>query len=174
MTSAFKLGLAAAILCAVLFCVLSLLLKGGRGGKVQEYDERQTAARGMAYKVGLLTMCVSNCAIGAICVFNPRIMDTFTAMFTSMIIGISAFVIAAIRKDAYLALHQDKRRLYIVGGVLCACNLIPSIGTIISGEMYVDGQLSVHFVSLMIAILWLVIIGMLFLHDRTEQDEEEA
>ena len=175
MTMEYGMGVTAGIVCAVIFLAITTAVKRGvYGQKACEYDERQTIARGKAYKIGMFTICGCNALFGMLHLMGIGIMDAYTAMLTSMIIGIGAFAVTAIRHDAYQALHGNMRRWYILGTILFLANLFPSAGVLLSGEMYKDGKLHATFLSLLLAILWGILMITQFLHDRALQREEEA
>ena len=114
MSLSFAIGFAVGIAIVAIVCIIFRIKN-----KTCEYDERQIAARGFAFKVGFITFVLCQLAVLFIELFTekplvivvPGMLSWLEALFALLV-----FVVVAIFKDAYFSPNKPftKRWLAIV------------------------------------------------------------
>lgn len=116
----FTLGMVTGIFFVFLVCLI-IYKRRKKMGKTTEYDERQKAIQGKAYKIGFFVTMFSLIANGILCLDTKPWASVIDMNFTGIALGIFAFATYAIWKDAYVALDGKLSRytwLFAVVGVL--------------------------------------------------------
>lgn len=119
-STSFTLGMIVGILF-VFVVALVITKRRKKQGKTTEYDERQKAIQGKAYKIGFFVTMFSLIANGILCLDTNPWASVIDMNFTGIALGIFAFASYAIWKDAYVALDGKLSRyawLFAVVGVL--------------------------------------------------------
>jgi phage-related holin len=121
----FLLGFSGVLTVAVIF----LLIKYKTGTLKEKYDERQTAKRGVAFKIGFFTMLIAGAIIAAIdtLLYNKGL-NQMTAMLITLCIGAAAFACYSVWSDAYVGInHKNKKSTYLLITALFLCNGMISV-----------------------------------------------
>lgn len=112
--------------------VVHLILKK-RMGKKYDYDERQVAARGVAFRAGFLTFVGCNLAVSCIEFATERTLVFFAPGLSGaviIILSVLVFVEVAIFKDAYFSQGNSFSRTW------CALEILLSVIFIILGVFW--------------------------------------
>lgn len=195
----YVLGLAAGIamgLVAMVFITWIAKKAGGKFGvfckeKEKVYDERQSLARGQAYKVGFFTLIIY-VMIAAVLdeIFDIHILMSFSGMWIGVCLSIAIFAIICILKDAYMSLQENARGIIIVFGCVgimnICCGLMPYLlhgekiietaQAVRNEKIYEYAKLSLRSVNLTAGILFLILIAVFagkLWYDKKHEDEEE-
>lgn len=195
----YVLGLAAGIvigIMAVAFIAWLAKKAGGKFGvfsrkKEESYDERQSLARGQAYKVGFFTLIIY-VMIAAVLdeIFDIHILMSLSGMWIGVCLSIAIFAIICILKDAYMSLQANARGIIIVFGCVgimnICCGLMPYLlhgerviemaQAVKNGKIYEYAKFSVSSVNLTAGILFLILIAVFagkLWYDKKHEDEEE-
>ena len=158
---------------AVVIAVMAAVRKK-QGRPKPEYDERQMAARGVAYRWAFLTLMLSlavNTGVEAIwCPWAKPGVSAWMLIFLS----IGVFIVACVRKDAYFAVAQDpKVSLWLFGAVVVL--QIPNIIiTLRSGGFVEDGLLTWDALSPASGALFLVLTVCAIVRLRRQREDDES
>ena len=103
---------------AVVIAVMAAVRKK-QGRPKPEYDERQMAARGVAYRWAFLTLMLSLAVnTGVEAIWGPWAKPGVSAWML-IFLSIGVFIVACVRKDAYFAVAQNPRTyLWLFGAVV--------------------------------------------------------
>ncbi len=138
-----------------------------------EYDERQIAARRVAYKAGFITFVVCNLAVFGYEVIQETSLVLFAPGVVSLIIvllSLLVFVEIAIFSDAYFTRTRPLSKSWCVIGVLLT--VVYSIQVFRQTDMWykvLNGSVAVFLIAVMCGILIKMLISRNA--DKTEDDE---
>ena len=166
----YLIGVGVGILIGLIMVIVSASQKKDR----IDYDERQMAARGEAYKVGFFAMAVVNSLISIYTFITGRSIFLTPEMgnFVSVILGVGAFAVAAILKDAFLSLHEKRKPFFACGAVIAVMTGAGTVRFAMEGMLLENGRLSDRSLIAFVLLLWLVILGVLAVHSRKEDKED--
>lgn len=158
---------------AVVIAVMAAVRKK-QGRPKPEYDERQMAARGVAYRWAFLTLMLSlavNTCVEAI--WGPWAKPGVSAWML-IFLSVGVFVVVCVRRDAYFAMAQDpKASLWLFGAVVVL--QIPNIIiTLRSGGFVEDGLLTWDALSPASGALFLVLTVCAIVRLRRQREDDES
>lgn len=172
MSIEYMAGLIVGIFVAVL--VLWLIGRKAKSKGPAQYDERQQAARGKAYRTGFFTILLYCLLYAAVSAFGIVWCKDAVGMFIGCLVGITAFVLSAIRHDAYFGVNEDVRTMMRLGTAVVFFCFLGGIMEIIAGDMIEDGLLTGNVLSLLVGTMWIIIIAAYKIHNKKAAKEEEA
>ena len=172
MSIEYMVGLAVGILVSVL--VLWLILRKSRIKNPPQFDERQMIARARAYSVGFFTILFYCVLYAAVSAFGITWCKDAVGMFIGCFVGITAFVLSAIRHDAYFGINEDVKTMMRLGTVIVIFCFLGGFIELFTGEMVEDGLLNGNVISLAVGTMWIVIMVAYKLHKRKSEEPEEA
>lgn len=156
--------------------VLVVMLIQKLTGKTQnKFDERQIAARGVAYRWGFFSMMIYEAVYVMLLALGIRFADETTGPFLGIFVGVTVFGAAAAAKDAYTALDETPRSRFLwpILGVLW---LFIGIMRVKDGEAVRNGLLTFDSMQLFLGASFLVIGAADLIHrlkNRGSDGEEE-
>ena len=169
----YYLGIAAGIILGVIIlAIVSSIRK--KNGNFCEYDERQVAARGKAYKYGFFTFIIYFAAYGILqMATDGEIVSDLVGITVGIVTAVFVFASNAIWNDAYFSL-QESPRYYIalflaVGGL----NLVVGFRGMI--EHRAEGILDENIMNLSCGVLFvgLLLVTLVKLQKDKRQGEAE-
>ena len=113
MTLPFAMGLLSGVLSVFVIC----LVMKKKSSKSWEYDERQIAVRGQAYKAGFLTFIVCQFIVFFAELFTEKpivILAPGVASIIIMLLSLLVFLEVAIFKDAYFTPSKPMSKRWLV------------------------------------------------------------
>lgn len=139
-----------------------------------EWDERQIAARGECFMIGFWALVLASTFLALYAFFiGKSLFETSeTGNIIAVLIGIGAFAVAAIIKDAYFSLKENKRQFFVMGTIL---SIMMGLGTIrfaTEGLLVADGKLCDRSLIAFVFVLWVIIMITQAIHSKREVDEE--
>lgn len=162
---------------AVVIAVMAAVRKT-QGQPKAEYDERQLAARGIAYRWAYMTLIFSLLAnTGVEAIWGPWAKPG-VAVWMMIFLSVGVFVVVCVRRDAYFAVAQDpKASLWLFGAVVVL--QIPNIIiTLRSGGFVEDGLLTWNALSpacgVLFGVMFVCMLVRLRRQKREEQEDAEA
>lgn len=158
---------------AVVIAVMAAVRKK-QGQPKAEYDERQLAARGVAYRWAFLTLMLSLAVnTGVEAIWGPWAKPGVSAWML-IFLSIGVFIVACVRRDAYFAMAQDpKASLWLFGAVVVL--QIPNIIiTLRSGGFVEDGLLTWDALSPASGALFLVLTVCAIVRLRRQREDDES
>ena len=107
----YSLGFATGFIAVVVATVIIALIIKKITGKKAEYDERQLAIRGKAYKVGCLTYAILLAASVILhSNFELAVIPFYLEQTLILLAGLGTFICFAIWNDAYFCVNQKKKQ----------------------------------------------------------------
>lgn len=158
---------------AVVIAVMAAVRKK-QGRPKPEYDERQMAAQGVAYRWAFLTLMLSLAVnTGVEAIWGPWAKPG-VAVWMLIFLSIGVFVVVCVRRDAYFAMAQDpKASLWLFGAVVVL--QIPNIIiTLRSGGFVEDGLLTWDALSPASGALFLVLTVCAIVRLRRQREDDES
>lgn len=158
---------------AVVIAVMAAVRKK-QGRPKPEYDERQMAARGVAYRWAFLTLMLSLAVnTGVKAIWGPWAKPGVSAWML-IFLSVGVFVVVCVRRDAYFAVAQDpKASLWLFGAVVVL--QIPNIIiTLRSGGFVEDGLLTWDALSPASGALFLVLTVCAIVRLRRQREDDES
>lgn len=158
---------------AVVIAVMAAVRKK-QGRPKPEYDERQMAARGVAYRWAFLTLMLSLAVnTGVEAIWGPWAKPGVSAWML-IFLSIGVFIVVCVRRDAYFAMAQDpKASLWLFGAVVVL--QIPNIIiNLRSGGFVEDGLLTWDALSPASGALFLVLTVCAIVRLRRQREDDES
>lgn len=114
-TEPYLAGILAGIMAVAVVTAILTAVRKKQGRPKPEYDERQMAARGVAYRWAFLTLMLSLAVnTGVEAIWGPWAKPGVSAWML-IFLSIGVFIVACVRKDAYFAVAQNPRPI-------CGCS----------------------------------------------------
>lgn len=107
--------------------VIMLLIRFMRGKAPVQYDERQIAIRGAAYRLAFIVGVFSGYIEAILLKRNLLPMDGSLALMTSSFLMITVYVVYSISKDVYFGISGNWKKWAVVIFVVGIINLITGI-----------------------------------------------
>lgn len=149
----------------VLFGVLTIISRVKKSNGKQ-YDERQIIGRGKAYKMAFLTLLAYNLLYACVDASGIKWCESAVGMSIGIFIGVTAFAITAITKDAFEGVHTNPRYVILLFLLIIVVQSICFAAECIEGNIIENGVLTLNFISLFNAVCFAVILVVYLLHNR--------
>jgi len=163
------IGCAAAFL--VFFLFLFFITRKKKNNKNAEYDERQIAARGKAFRAGFFSMMLYFAWFMVVSTFELELINRYNVyfIFAGIVFGTGVFAVIAIKNDAYLKLNTK------VGTQLKVMVLITvvNIASGIVNYVYGDAKSGAFLMNALCALLSIVILAAILIHQKKISGNEE-
>lgn len=155
-------------LAVIFFCLLTIV---GRKAKNAEnhYDERQLVERGRAYKLAFFTLLIYNVIYGCVDGFGTKWCEPSVGMLVGVFLGVTVFACAAICSDAFGGIHNNTRSIILLWVLIIVVQLICFVLDCVDGVVIENGVLTIHFISLVNAVCFIIILAVYFVHHRKEK-----
>lgn len=158
---------------AVVIAVMAAARKK-QGRPKPEYDERQMAARGVAYRWAFLTLMLSLAVnTGVEAIWGPWAKPG-VAVWMMIFLSIGVFIVACVRKDAYFAVAQDPKASLWLFGAVVVLQIPNNIITLRSGGFVEDGLLTWDALSPASGALFLVLTVCAIVRLRRQREDDES
>lgn len=164
----YSIGIICGIICALFVCVLAKVYIRRRLKMDQrDYDERQIAVQGSAYKYAYLTLLIV-VFLGALCVsaFDLTV-KPLTLICLCAMLSLAVFVSICILRDAYFTCKTRKPGVFILFLALGVVNLIGGI------RLLTDHACENAWISLSVAFLMLYIGALMIVKNIRERGRED-
>ena len=139
----------------------------------RQYDERQIAARGEAFRAGFIVLAVYETVYALLSGLGVRYADEMAGPLVGIILSAAVFAVFAIARDAYDALGQKKTSVWFWFG----CGLLwIGVGAmrVTSGDAVRDGLLTVSALPLFLGVAVLAVGAAVLIHDRQKNREDDG
>lgn len=168
-SSYYYLGILAGIIVGIIVVAISKRIKNG--GKKCEYDERQTAARGKAFKYGFFSLIAYLVLYGIIQDMTGVYWGKgMVGVSLGICISIAVFAVISIWNDAYFSLWENPRQYVITFSAAFAINIMAAVPIFLHGKKDMDYAYINLFLAVTLFIV-LVTIVLKFQKDKREGDE---
>lgn len=179
MSNSYVLGIAVGIAFGIMLIAFIFSYLKKKGKDICEYDERQKLAQLKGWKAAFIaTVCFDIINAMAVDIFGPWA-SMITMSCCSLFIGVGAYGIVCIIKDAYTPLHKRAGRYILLFLVIAAFNAVTGIMNCKRIGFFDEGRLTVGWINLFAAAL-LIIIDIVYAIDviikrsrAVEPDDED-
>lgn len=154
----------------VLVLAVVALIKLYRRNGTPKYDERQQAGRGKAFQAGFFTLLIGGAAVSIAGLLTELPGGDYVWHMLSLMVGIGVFAVTAIHYDAYVSMNDTPKRFMTSGAILAVAMLVSALANLLLEE---DTNHTVGWVNLMLAVVWIVILAAMTLHNRKKAEDEE-
>ena len=163
MTHARRMGWVIGIFAGITIALLILLIRIILRGQKNQYDERQVAARGIAYKCGFFTLMLCEVLYSVLNALNLRFADDIAGPILGIFPALAVFGSVAVMKDAYFGVNESKSSR-IIWGVVGVLWTAIGVTKIASGEGVADGLLTIDSLQLFLGVTFLIIAAAQIVH----------
>ena len=171
----YSLGFATGFIAVVVVTVIIALIIKKITGKKAEYDERQLAIRGKAYKVGCLTYAILLAASVILhSNFELAVMPFYLEQTLILLAGLGTFICFAIWNDAYFCVNQKKKQWTLAIMLASAANFAIFFNTRenwFTPEGIMNSSWNNLFVSVFTLIIALNVCLKMLADKRLEKEE---
>lgn len=172
-TEPYLAGILAGIMAVAVVTAILTAVRKKQGRPKPEYDERQMAARGVAYRWAFLTLMLSLAVnTGVEALWGPWAKPG-VAVWMLIFLSIGVFIVACVRKDAYFAVAQNPRTYLWLFGAVVVLQIPNIIINLRSGGFVEDGLLTWDALSPASGALFLVLTVCAIVRLRRQKREEQ-
>lgn len=165
-TEPYLAGILAGIMAVAVVTAILTAVRKKQGRPKPEYDERQMAARGVAYRWAFLTLMLSLAVnTGVEALWGPWAKPGVSAWML-IFLSIGVFIVACVRKDAYFAVAQNPRTYLWLFGAVVLCQIPNFLLQLRSGDLVEDGLLTWNALSPACGVLFGVMFVCMLVHLR--------
>ena len=172
--NATSLGFVIGLMIAAVLLVF-IFKFANKDGKVKtEYDERQKAVRGKAYRYAFYTEIFAQVVL--MCLFMSEIelpIHNYVLVFIGIILGCMVLATYCIWNDVYWGLNNDHRRYHIVLAVALVINILPLYFNAISGNLMENGKLGMPALNGVVIIMLIIVYIELLIKKIRDKDTAE-
>ena len=163
----YSIGLACGIIFGVLFLVIWFAFRKAKGiDPMEKFDERQIADRYKAYKSGFFALLIFVAADALLKMFGVSLFEEPVGECIAVFIAVGVFACRAVMSDAYFAPGKSMRNFILLYGVICFAQLLNTVRSFTDHELIRDGRLTIHCISPLCLILFLVIMIAVLIRAR--------
>lgn len=179
MNMAYTLGFFAGIVSvAIITGLISIIYKKKYGKKKNEYDERQEALRGKAYKTAYFALMCYLIVNGLITKgLEIRWAETLTESLLGIFLSVMVFVIICIKNDAYISLSEKPATYMSLFSVIGFVNIVIGILYYIRHNTFMtDGILNEYAINLFSGVMFLILasaIAVKMFHERQSRKRDD-
>jgi len=161
------------IFIAVIIVLIAIVAKKTDGRLKGQYDERQIAVQGKAYKMAFFTGLGYTAIIWALDITEVKIpMDMNVVALLGILISTGVFATHSILEDAYVALNDSRKRTIIILGFIGVFNLVLGVINLFSREMFTYGKLNFRSSNLLCGITLVYILVIFLIKDIKDKEED--
>lgn len=167
-------GFAVGILVVLAVCI-ALKRKMLHSGKTPaDYDERQQAQRGIAFRHAYLTLLVLLLANSILTgVLDRPWAQPGVEAFVLAMVSLVVFVVECIRRDAYFTVSQTPKRYFWIVGAVVACQIPATVLHAVEGTFVEDGLLTVDVLAPVVMVMFAAVLVALLCKQRSDKAEDE-
>ncbi len=168
---AFATGLM--IAAVIVVCILKY---ANRDGKVRtEYDERQKAVRGKAYRYAFYTEIISQVVIMWILMMGIELpVEEYALIFIGVILGCIVLCAYCIWHDVYWGMNNDHRRFYIIFVVATILNAFPVVAGALRGTLIENGKIGMPLLNIAVLVMMAAVFIELFIKSMMDKKAEKT
>ena len=174
--NATSLGFIIGLMIAAVLLVF-IFKFANKDGKVKtEYDERQKAVRGKAYRYAFYTETFAQGIL--MCLFMSDIelpIHDYVLVFIGIILGCLTLAMYCIWNDVYWGLNNNHKRYHIILAFALVLNILPVFFNVIGGTLMDNGKLGMPALNIVVTIMLVIVyIELLIKKIRDKVEDEEG
>ena len=159
---------------SIVFIIAAVLRRKAGACTSRQYDERQLALRGNAFRAGFFALLISLCVVAILDVMEVRWYEAPLDKFFCIFLSITVFACTAILKDAYFGLGERKKTMLSLFALVALLQFFITFTSYQEGALIADGILTLKCISPACGTVFLVILlTVLIQHLRTARKTED-
>lgn len=159
-------GLAAGVFVLIRFALV-------RNTENSQYDERQTAGRGKAYRLAFFSLMIYSLLYACLDAGGIRWCAPGVGPVAGIFVGITVFAVTAIGSDALVGLRTSRKSAVMLWSIVILVQAVCFTTDCAKGKLIENGLLTVTFISLICVVSFLIILAAYLVHNRRTQLPEE-
>lgn len=179
MSNSYVLGIAVGIAFGIMLVAFIFSYLKKKGKDICEYDERQKLAQLKGWKAAFIAAVCFDIINAAVVEARGPWSGMMVMAICSLYVGVGAYGIVCIIKDAYTPLHKRAGRYMLLFLVIAALNAVTGMMNCKNIGFFDEGRLTAGWINLFAAAL-LIIIDIVYAIDviikrsrAVEPDEED-
>ena len=149
------------------------LIRYYNGSRKDRYDERQIAARGIAYRCGFFTLMIYEAVYSALNALNIRFADDIVGPVLGIFPAVAVFGAVAVVMDAYFEVNASKKTP-ILWGVLGVLWAVIGVSNFLTGKAIRNGLLTIDSMQFFLGLACLVICVTTVIHKLTGRSGDDG
>ena len=142
------------LMVSVVLCVCIFKFANKDGRIKTEYDERQKAVRGKAYRYAFYTEVIAQTVIMLIFMTGTELpIEDYALIFTGIILGCEVLCAYCIWNDVYWGLNNDHRRYHIVFVAGILLNAMDIVIAAVNGVLVRNGKLGMYMLNITVLMM---------------------
>ncbi|MBR5765329.1 MAG: hypothetical protein IKX95_00970 [Lachnospiraceae bacterium] len=141
-----------------------------------EYDERQKAVRGKAYKYAFYTELAAQAVVMWLLMAEIELpIENYALLFTAMMVGCTVLAVYCVWNDVYWGLNSNRKRY---NGILIAAvilNALPVVANAMAGTLTENGKIGMPLLNIVVLVMMAIIfVEFLIKKGWDEKADEEV
>lgn len=159
--------------------VVAVLFRFVKKDKKQKfnYDERQIAQRGQAYKYAFFTLVGYNALYGIIdMILEKPWAEDLTGLMIGVCLAVVVHVAYSIWHECYFSMNEEPSKVIGMFAILVLCNGYIAYGQARDGELIQNGMLTNSCANLVVAValcIIMIVLAAKWQAKKREESEEE-
>ena len=138
------------------------------------YDERQTAARGTAYKYAFFTLMIYNVIFACVDIaLEKPWAEPMAAEMIGICLALIVLVVYCIWHDCYFSMNEEPKKVLIFFGIVFVLNAIIGVIAGVNGYLIEGGMLTNQSANVIAAIMFGAVFAALAIRTATNKDDGE-
>lgn len=157
-----SIGFAVGLMVGLVIVVLLLKYSNKDKKLMTEYDERQRAVRGKAYRYAFYAELFAQAILMWIFMTGIDLpIEDYALLFIAVIIGCIVLAAYCIWNDVYWGLNNDRKRYHIIFIIAIILNILPVLGAVKSGRLFENGKIGMPMLNIVVLIMMAVVYVLL-------------
>ena len=168
-------GLSFGIIFGIVLAIVLFVVANSDHKIKSEYDERQQALRGKAYRYAFYSMIVVEAFLLVVDMSKMELpVENYVLHFAGIIIGGMVLATYSVFHDVYWGMNNNKKRYIVLFIALTVLNALPVIGAARAGDLIENGKLGVGGVNIAVLIMMGVLLIELMIKHVMDNKKEES
>ena len=168
--NATSLGFVTGLMIAAIVLV-GIFKYANKDGKVRtEYDERQKAVRGKAYRYSFYAEIFAQVVIMCLLMSDIELpIEDYALLFIGIIFGCTVLAVYCIWNDVYWGLNNDHRRYHIIFAAAIVLNALPIYFGAVGGTLMENGKIGMPLLNIVVLIMMAIVYAELLIKNLMEK-----
>ena len=173
--NATSVGFAIGLMIAAVLLV-AIFKYANSDGKVRtEYDERQKAVRGKAYRYAFYTEVFAQTIVMWLFMAGIELpIEDYALVFIGIILGCMVLATYCIWNDVYWGLNNNHRRYQLIFAAAVVLNILPVIMNALNGTLIENGKIGMPVFNIIVLVMMVIVYAELLIKklvgDRNEEE----
>lgn len=160
------------VVLVLMMIVIIRRLRGENGGSAK-YDERQTIARGQAYKAAFFTLLIYIAIYACVDAGGFVWCETSTGMTVGIFLGVTVFAVLSICRDAFNGIQNRSKGVVSLWIIVILAQLVGFVGEVAENGLVNNGLVTSAFTNITCAACFMIILIVYLVHEKRAELPEE-